>query len=515
MTGISVFKHIREIRTFIAKSFKKFTPTEKNIFFILLGLLIGAIGFSVFSTGNAIILSPDYSEGIIGFPQYINPVIASNDAEMDLIILTFASLRYDLIDDYNVTDLGKTYTIKLKPNLKWSNGRNLSADDVVFTIKTIQNKSLRSPLAANFSSIQVEKINDLTVKFNLKDSYAFFMSSLDIGILPKHIWQNINSTDFRLTKENLYPVGNGPYIISQVKRNQQGKITAVYLKNNKHFFKQPAIKSLCLRFYDQEKDLIQAWQNKKINGLSYVSGLNLSQIQQNSDLKINQIKIPRYFALFFNLDQTDLDQQQRLKLAQTLDKQALVDQVLSGYSQDCNLITYSPPTPTQLNNIKLDIIVPDFPDLVKTGQIIAKQWREKGAQINLNIIAVNKIQHTIIPNRDYEAIIFGHVLGSDPDSFAFWHSSQKKYPGLNLSNYNNPQVDALLVQARQSLDKKQREQIYQDIQTRLKQDLPAIFLYNPTYLYLTPKNITNVNLNGQEIPLPCKRLANIENWEMK
>ena len=84
---------------------------------------------------------------------------------------------------------------------------------------------------------------------------------------------------------------------------------------------------------------------------------------------------------------------------------------------------------------------------------------------------------------------FGEVLGSLPDPFTFWHSSQKNDPGLNLAGYENKEVDKLLKEARETLDESARKEKYETFQALLIEDAPCVFLYSPDYLYLISNKI--------------------------
>jgi len=110
-------------------------------------------------------------------------------------------------------------------------------------------------------------------------------------------------------------------------------------------------------------------------------------------------------------------------------------------------------------------------------------------------------------------LLFGEVLGQTPDPFPFWHSSQKRDPGLNLAMYENKKCDKLLEEARGSLDEKIRKEKLEEFQGLLIEDVPAVFLYNPDYLYLVSKEIKG--LNTKMIVDPSKRFSGIEDWYIK
>ena len=115
-----------------------------------------------------------------------------------------------------------------------------------------------------------------------------------------------------------------------------------------------------------------------------------------------------------------------------------------------------------------------------------------------------------IKPRAYDALLFGEVLGEIPDPLPFWHSLQKKDPGVNLAVYENKDVDALLEQARQTFDEGQRKEKLGQLQDILLQDAPAVFIYRPNFLYLTSGKIKGVETGL--IVDPSKRFSDITEW---
>jgi len=119
----------------------------------------------------------------------------------------------------------------------------------------------------------------------------------------------------------------------------------------------------------------------------------------------------------------------------------------------------------------------------------------------------------LIKNRDYDAVLYGESLGTEPDLYPFWHSSQITDPGLNLSQYQNKDVDQLLKDARETLDSDLKKQKLEQIQNKILTDCPALFLYNPDYIYWTSSKIKGIDTT--KVVDPAKRFSNIENWYIK
>jgi peptide/nickel transport system substrate-binding protein len=157
----------------------------------------------------------------------------------------------------------------------------------------------------------------------------------------------------------------------------------------------------------------------------------------------------------------------------------------------------------------------DQEEFSRVADLLKKQWKELGIEVEVKKVNLpsHEFEQEIIKPRDYESILFGKVIGLIPDLFSFWHSSQKKEPGLNLALYENKEADKLLEEARQTLNEEERKGKYEEFQDILIDDAPVVFLYSPTYLYLVSKDIKGIK-EGL-IANSSKRFIDIENWYIK
>lgn len=164
--------------------------------------------------------------------------------------------------------------------------------------------------------------------------------------------------------------------------------------------------------------------------------------------------------------------------------------------------------------LALAISTIDQPEYLKTIDIIRESWKELGVRLDVKTYTNEDILRLVIKPRDYEAILFGEIVGFDPDPYPFWHSSQSKDPGLNLAVFYNKDVDQLLEEARQTNDDEQRRLKYLHFGNILADELPAIFLYNPTYTYALHKKVKGID-EDLYISEPSDRFRTISNWYIK
>jgi peptide/nickel transport system substrate-binding protein len=163
--------------------------------------------------------------------------------------------------------------------------------------------------------------------------------------------------------------------------------------------------------------------------------------------------------------------------------------------------------------LRVSLVTVDTVEYRAVAERIAGFWQEIGIKTDLSFVAAKDFSRTVLRPRAYDVLLYGVVLGSDPDQFAFWHSSQVAHPGLNLSQYVNPAVDTILVQARAAFDSTAQEPLYRALAAAIRKDRPAIFLYSPTYTYVLPSKIQGTSFS--RIFVPSDRFAGVIHWYIK
>ncbi len=536
--------------------------------FIFLGSLL-SLPFTIFYHYTRAM--PDYggsfSEGIVGEPHYINPLLSqNNDVDRDLVSLVYSGLmKYneegklvpDLAKSYEISDDGLNYTIYLKEGSKWQDGVPITADDVVFTIQTAQNPDYGSLQRINWQGVDVEAVNKHTVVLKLKNKYAQFINNLTINILPQHVWQDVKPVNFALSDFNLKPVGSGPYKFKKLKKDSAGRIKSYELESNSNFYDgRPYIDSIEIKFYDSEDEMVNEYNKNSIENMAFVSANNLKKVKFKKRLNIEELKLPRYFAVFFNQNETKIlsDKNIRLALSYGTDKKDLINKILAGKGLETNSpmmgevldiggdfkkYDYDPEKAKKLladsgwgnpdnkgildktekakskkdkptiDKLTLRLTTPTWSELTNVANLLKEQWAKIGVELVIETLPTQELQQAL-KDRSYQMLLFGEILNIDPDPFSLWHSSQKRDPGLNLALYDNKSADGLLEKARQTLNPLERVKQYQDFQKLVVEDVPAIFLYNPLYIYAQTNNIKG--FNSKIISMPSDRFSNVERW---
>ncbi|HYU64738.1 MAG TPA: ABC transporter substrate-binding protein, partial [Candidatus Paceibacterota bacterium] len=327
---------------------KVFSTRERYLIFSLIIIIgVSIISIPVTAFYHFTLARPDYggsiTEGILGEPHLINPLLAqTNDADRDLTALIYSGLlKYnesgklipDLAKSYEISSDGLTYTVYLRENAKWHDGAKVTADDILFTIQTAQNPDYVSFQRISWQGIEVEKVNDFTIRFRLKNKYAQFLNNLTMDIIPQHLWQDVKPGNFSLSELNLKPIGSGPFKFEKLKKDKLGRIVSYELKSNKYYhLGKPYLDSIELKLYDSEDEIIQAYNKNEIENLGFISAQNIDKVKFKNRLTIHKIKLPRYFGVFYNQSQSKVlaDKNIRLALAYATDRNLILQRILDG-----------------------------------------------------------------------------------------------------------------------------------------------------------------------------------------
>ncbi len=548
---------------------RSFSLTEKTLF-VLFSVIFIFSGLSLLYRVNQLLLVeiPDYggslTEGIVGSPRFINPVLASSDIDRDLTTLIYSglmkvepdgSLVPDIAESYTVSEDGLYYTFKIKEDIFFHDGQRLTVDDVIFTIERAQDSLLKSPREASWVGVKVEKLDESTVIFSLQQAYSPFIHNTTIGILPRHIWRETTVEEFPFSRFNTEPIGTGPYKIESITYSDSGlpktyKLTAF----NKYALGRPYIKNIIIKSYQNEREIIDAHRKGDVESLY---GVSPKQIQSmNINPRREEIKLsglPRMFGVFFNQNVAPIfvSKEVRQALEVSANKQAIVNEILNGYGK-----TIDSPVPTKENNpdittsttivadmeniekakeiltkagwvqdntgiftkkvgnattrLSFSISTGDIPELKETAMLLQKQWQMIGAEVEVKVFEIGDLNQNVIRTRKYDALLFGTIIGRDMDLYPFWHSSGRNSPGLNIAMYTNSRADRILENIRRTNDIELQKDYLENLSQEIKNDIPAIFTHSPYFIYIVPNKVKSIDLGL--LGTASERFAGVSKW---
>jgi peptide/nickel transport system substrate-binding protein len=553
-----------------AEAVSAFSTSERIIFFAVVAVFIVSALSLLWKVNSAFLVTVPkrggtLQEGVIGSPRFINPLLAISDADEDLTSLVYSGLMKknadgtfapDLAESYQVSPDGLTYTFTLKPGLKFQDGTPITADDVAFTVGKAQDATLKSPKLVDWEGVEVSVLSPSQIQFTLQKPYAPFIANTTMGVLPKHIWENISSDEFAFSNYNVEPVGSGPYEVKSVKRDSGG--IPVYYRLSPfsgYAGAEPYIGNLVIKFFHDEDSLVKAYKSHSIDSMHGIAPETAASLDDGA--KIVAADLSRVFGIFFNQNQQTLftDAKVRQALDESLDKQEIVDTVLKGYgtpldgpvppgliagATTSDAVAKSTTTPEERiaaaksilesdgwklgedgvyeksssnggsQRLAFSISTTDAPELKDAANAVADQWKKLGADVTVHIYPLSDLNQNVIRARKYDALLFGQAIGPDLDFYPFWHSSQRNDPGLNVAEYANTETDKLLEDARATTDDAERTQDIEQFDGIIKSETPAVFLYSPSFIYVLPPWLHNEHLG--EISEQADRFVTEPSW---
>ncbi len=502
-----------------------------------------------------------YSEGVVGAPQTINPLLCqSTSVDNDLCRLVFRGLtRIDPASGEVVPDMADisvdnnlAYTARLKADNRWEDGTPVSANDVIFTAGLLADQNFPGDPALRrlWQSVRVTKLDETTVRFELAQPFARFLDYTSIGLLPQHILSGTIAADLQGLPFNLQPRGNGPWRVTDV-ATRDGRISAITLEPSTSFSGvRPKISRLIFRYYANTQGMIDGYRARDIDGMANLSATDVDKVNAIDDITIYAAPQARYVAMYFNLRKDSgaralSGKPVRQALMYALDRDAIVREALGGRATVANTPfvptswAFYPKTlaygrdleraRTLLRNagyelraastsseavwqkngepIGFTLVTPDNDVMQTVAQLAAKQWRELGIQVTIQ--PARNIQRGALQPRQFQVALIETLVDGDPDPYSFWHGSQSA-TGKNFTGWDNKEINDLLLQGRGTGDRILRFGLYTRFQEIFSDELPALPLYYPVYHYAISTRIKDVQLGA--MIYPSDRLRTLDVW---
>jgi peptide/nickel transport system substrate-binding protein len=487
--------------------------------------------------------------GSIGEPSVLIPMLAGDSASHDVAGLIFNGLvKYDtdlsvigdLAESWDISQDGLVITFHVRKGVKWADGVEFTAEDIMFGFNTIIDEKTPTPYKEDYLQVKKAETPDrYTFRVTYEKPFApALLSWGNLVVLPKHLLEgkDITKSDFARN-----PIGMGPFKLTRWSSGQE-----VVLDYNKDYFEgRPYIDRYVYRIIPDSATMFLELQSGSVD----MMGLTPIQYTKQTDtpfFKKNFQKfrypVPSYTYLGFNLKHPFFsDKRVRQAIAHAIDKNEIIDVVLFGlgkpatgpyvpdawyynknvkkYEHDIEkakaLLKEAGWTDTDNDGILDKDGKPfEFTILTNMGNSLREntatiiQWRLRkvGIKVRIRLLEWSTFINEFIDKRRFEAVILGWSMGFEPDQYDMWHSSKTKEKEFNFVSYNNPEVDELLERGRRTFEKEERKKIYYRFQEILADELPYIFLYVPD---ATP--IVNSRFKGI-IPTTIGISYNLPKW---
>jgi peptide/nickel transport system substrate-binding protein len=490
-----------------------------------------------------------FVEGIADEVNVINPLFPQNNSSDIATRLIFSGLirrdangflEPDLAEHWEVNKDGTIFTVYLKKDLLWHDGQPLTAQDVLFTYKSIQDPATNSPLFSSWKNIGIESKDPYIITFKLPSPYTPFASLLTTGIVPAHLLGEVEPEVLRRQEFNQRPIGSGPFIFTEfISHQNEWRLSS----NPDYVHGNPQIERFIIRSYETTDQLRSAYEAGEVMA---VGGLNLTdslEVGRRAGTKLISFPLTSNIFGFFNTKHRHLkDKKLRQAIVHGIDIQ-VVSSVLGhrltvnrspllsehlGYDKALSQLPYNRAKAVQLldeagwkksgggnrqksgNNLRIQLATLNKDIFPVVAAVIKDQLAQLGIETDIHFVNLASLQKDYIQPRRYDILLASINLGADPDVYSYWHSSQIEDPGLNFSQYNSSMADQALEDGRTRQDVKLRAAKYQTFLETWRQDAPAIALLRPNYYYIVRDRVQGIRVTRLVDPLD--RFYGVEDW---
>jgi len=510
---------------------------------------------------RSVVLAPEaprsggtYVEGVVGQLGSLNPLFGEatagpNDLDALLFeplvrVLPTGAVQGRLASHWDVSPDGRSYTFTLRPNARWSDGTPLTADDVVFTVRTVQDPQFPGVLLnQSWKDIIATAIDVGHVRFALPGHNAGFLANLEmLDIVPSHLLAGKTMADLASPSPNLNPVGTGPFrMVAQLSDRIQ-------LDRNPFGWRRPWIDSLTIRSFPSQTAALDALDRGEIDGVANLTPSAAAQERTNKQVSVLATSTYQYSELLLNLKADEpyfQDVMVRQAIANAIDRTAIIQEVLGGQA-----VPDDSPIPrsiswaydsaaqqpahdqaaaakllddagwTLVNGIRTKgttslsfglTVSSDVPPYERVAQKVADELAQVGIVAEVRPVTTASLIHDYLNPRTFDMTLTAFDNGPDPDVYAFWHSSQAHPGGFNFAGMKkNVFIDGDLEDGRNTLDLTARAKAYATFQEDFAKEIPAVFLYSPRYVMAVSRRIHGVHLDSAIEPE--ERFAYVDDW---
>ena len=534
---------------------------------LVLGLLLGQT-----PDPEATFVQPvhggSYAEGVVGTFNRLNPLLdRANQVDRDINRLLYGSLiRFnsfgdpvlELAESFSVSADATLYNFTIREDATWHDGEPVTADDVVYTFSKFVEEGFPASedLKALWEDIEVVKLDEKNVQFQLPERFAPFMDYMAVGLLPDHLLRGADISDLIDHPFNLEPIGSGPFRFEGFQLDESRNVTGVSLTAFEQYaLGEPFLERVEIRFFDTASSALQAYADGEVDGIGHVSPEILATVLSQPDLNLHSVRYPSTTIVFLNTQHPDKaylrEKDFRQALMMSVDRERMIGELLGGqgmvasgpilpgnwaFAPNLEPLPYNPAAAEELlaglgweipagveagsdeyvrsdgeNQLSLRLTHIDDPLYAALAQMLQSSWENIGVRVELEPLPGSELVSEMLIPREFDAALTeldGSQL-ADPDPYSFWHDSQAE-TGQNYSGFDDRNTSIWLEQARVTPNKARRQALYRDFQFRFRDQTPALVLFHPIFSYAISSDIQGASVGP--INDPSDRFANIKEW---
>jgi len=461
-----------------------------------------------------------------------------------------------IAESWEVSEDGLHFKFKLRPNATFSDGTPLTADDVAFTYNFIMDSRIKAPRERAY----YEKMASVTadgphaVEFIFKEPYFDSLTLAGgMSILAKHFYEPYLEEPERFNQSKGLLFGSGPYRLADPKGWTPDK-GVVELERNPRYWGpvQPSFNRIIWKIIENETARLTSYRNGEIDTYSAQAREYKKRLLKDEQLMArsqNFEYLPPttgYRYIGWNQKRKGkptrfADKRVRQAMTYLSDKQRIVDEIMLGYGEPA-VGPFNPQGKQHASDLKLrNLDIEKAKDLLKQAgyedrngdglledeagkpfrfELVYPQGSEqytslvlflKDAYARAGVQLVPKatewsVMIDLLDKKDFEAISLGWSASLEGDLYQIFHGDQSKDNGDNFINYQNPELDKLIEEARSTVDEDKRMPLWQAAERILYEDQPYTFITRSKSLVLVDKRMKNARvtptgLNMTDMPI--------------
>ncbi len=521
-------------------------------------------------------------EAVVGCVKKLNPLLAGyNQFDRDVTSLIFEGLAKtdafgspvpDLAASWSVSNDGLVYAVRLRDDVKWHDGIPFTSADVLFTIGLMQAPDFPGPTDLHnfWQTVDVDALDQYTVRFRLAQPLAAFLDYLRIGIVPEHALKGTPAARLTTHPFNLTPIGTGPYQFDTL----VGKdgVGGVRLRFAATYHDRPegkdgyALREIVFHCESSFNEAIAAFQRGEVNSVSELPSNTLQQVAGLTQLTVYTSYQPAFGAVVYNWQRSEVgffrDFRMRRALASSVDRSALVNKFLAGRAvpadnpvvpsswayapaavcpgYDANAPNTAkdalslvqilptpaldapqspatidprktaPAAPTVRPDFRFQLLVNNDPALAAIAQDVVNAWNALGLRASVVVVdALTFKERLTAGNFDAALVELNLAPNADPDPYSLWRQVPAD-GGLNFGGMNERRLSELMEEARRDANDIHRAQLYHEFQKLFCERSAALLLYYPIYAYGADRRIAGIQLGFMSSP--SDRFRTLRDW---
>ena len=500
------------------------------------GTAAGDEGGSVSTEGTSVVIGQ--SSEVANLNPMIQPRTPDSNVQcliFSYLVIPDAELNFtgDLAESWDISDDGTVYTFHLRQGVKWHDGEDFTADDVVFTLTSLAHPNYNGGADGRVMSIVgardyrdgnadsvsgIRKVDDYTVEITLESPNAAFLSNMYTCILPEHILGDVDPGTWGEDDFNRNPVGTGKYKFVEWKAGQYISLE----RNEDYYGEKPSIQYVTVQF-GADTTLVAALLNGEIDVLYNLPASEIENVEAMNGVSVyNYEQMTVYYIGINQLVPSLSDHRVREALAHAIDKQTIINTVYGegnayvcddvfpsnhwSHSENVTVYDYDPELSMSLLEeagytmndstgiyekdgvpLHLTYDMSSSTDGRQVAALIQQQFAAVGVELEIIEQDFATLAYTkLLPNNateettadSFQLYTLGFGVEADPNEYNEYFSTSTGAGSWNFIHYSNPEVDQLFKDQLLMTDPDERAECFHQIADLISQDIPWIPLYN-------------------------------------